>query len=167
MNIVTKGGTVHPLYAQMHKAEGDMVVSSLRVLLADVVTFYYTALGFHWNVKGPDFAQYHALFGDIYEDAEESIDPLAENILKMGANAPFRLTDFIGQRTLQDAPMADTPQAMASILLQMNEGLLVSIIRAFNMATAAGEQGIADFLAGRDDMHKKWSWQLRVSVGQQ
>lgn len=167
MDIVAKGGSVHPLSRQVNKAEGDMLVSALRVLLADVVTVYYTAQGFHWNVKGPDFAQYHALFSSIYEDTGDSIDPIAENILKLGANAPFRLTDFIALRTVQDVSAMDSPQAMATALLQQNEALLQTINRAFVVAIAADEQGIADFLAGRDDMHKKWSWQLRVSIGQQ
>jgi DNA-binding ferritin-like protein len=33
------------------------------------------------------------------------------------------------------------------------------------MATAAGEDGLADFLAGRMDAHRKHSWQLRATLG--
>lgn len=31
-------------------------------------------------------------------------------------------------------------------------------------ATDANEQGIANFLAERDDMHKKWRWQLEATT---
>jgi DNA-binding ferritin-like protein len=53
---------------------------------------------------------------------------------------------------------------MAKALLKVNEGVLVTIGKAFASATKANEQGIANFLAEREDMHKKWQWQLTAST---
>jgi starvation-inducible DNA-binding protein len=60
------------------------LTDSLKTVLSDAVTMYFTAHGFHWNVEGQDFSQYHDLFADIYEDVYSSIDPLAEDIRKLG-----------------------------------------------------------------------------------
>jgi len=38
-------------------------------------------------------------------------------------------------------------------------------MKAFSLATAMSEQGVANFLADRLDMHSKWQWQLRAIVG--
>lgn len=140
------------------------LTKALKVVLADSVTMYFVAHGYHWNVEGPDFSQYHSLFADIYEDVYSSIDPLAEDLRKLGEYAPFTLSKFIDLRTVESVEVAPNPKAMAKALLKVNEGVLVTIGKAFTAAVDANEQGIANFLAERDDMHKKWSWQLTAST---
>lgn len=136
----------------------------LKVLLADAFTMYLTAHGYHWNVEGPDFAQYHGLFSDIYEDVYGSIDPIAENIRKLDDYAPFTMSKFISLRTVENKEVATNPKAMAKALLDMNTKVIATINKAFKCAISCDEQGIANFLSERDDMHKKWAWQLRASV---
>ena len=58
-------------------------VDELNELLADVISFYFKAHSAHWNVMGPDFAEYHSLFESIYSDVYESVDPIAENVRKL------------------------------------------------------------------------------------
>ena len=53
---------------------------------------------------------------------------------------------------------------MAKELLRINDALIESIAKAQASATKANEQGIMNFLAERDDMHKKWRWQLTAST---
>ena len=140
------------------------LIESLKVCLSNAVTMSFVAKGYHWNVEGQDFSQYHALFDTIYEDVYDSIDPLAENIRKMDDYAPFTLSKFIDFRTVESKDVKPEPQAMAKALLTVNEGVLKALKEAFDDATDADEQGIADFLAGRIDMHQKWAWQLRAST---
>jgi len=140
------------------------LIKSLKVLVSDVVTFYFMAHGYHWNVEGSDFSQYHALFLEIYEDAYGSIDPIAENIRKLDDYAPFSLQKFLDLRTLDFKDVQPNPKAMAKSLLTANEALLKSLKKAFDEAQKQDEQGIMNFLADRIDNHNKWSWQLRAST---
>jgi starvation-inducible DNA-binding protein len=140
------------------------LVKSLKVLMSDVVTFYFMAHGYHWNVEGPDFNQYHSFFSDIYEDAYGSIDAIAENIRKLDDYAPFSLKKFAELTTVTFKDVEPTPKAMSKALLAANEEVLKTLNDAFKKASKADEQGIADFLSGRIDMHKKWAWQLRAST---
>ena len=140
------------------------LIDSLKVFLADAVTMKFTAHGYHWNVEGPDFSQYHELFGNIYEDVDGSIDPIAEDLRKLDEYAPFTLTDFIELRSVTSEEVTATPMDMAKALLKMNTEILKTIDKAFKLASKANEQGIANFLAERNDMHKKWHWQLSASV---
>jgi starvation-inducible DNA-binding protein len=140
------------------------LTNDLKTLLSDSVTMYFVAHGYHWNVEGPDFSQYHSLFADIYEDVYSSIDPIAEDLRKLDEYAPFTLSKFIDLRTVESVEVAPNPKAMAKALLKVNEGVLVTIGKAFASATKANEQGIVNFLAERDDMHKKWHWQLTAST---
>ena len=140
------------------------LTDSLKTVLSDAVTMYFTAHGFHWNVEGQDFSQYHDLFADIYEDVYSSIDPLAEDIRKLGEYAPFTLSKFIDLRTIEAKDVKPEPKAMAKELLRLNDGILESIADAQKEAGKDEEQGIMNFLAERDDMHKKWRWQLTAST---
>lgn len=140
------------------------LAKALKTLLADTVTFYFMAHGYHWNVEGPDFYQYHGLFSDIYEDVYGSIDPLAENLRKIGEYAPFDLSAYIDGRSLKFKSVKSDPKAMASALKDANDALLESIATAFAAADKANEEGIANFLAERDDVHKKWRWFLTAAT---
>ena len=140
------------------------LTDDLKTLMADSVTMYFVAHGYHWNVEGQDFSQYHSLFADIYKDVYSAIDPLAEDLRKLGEYAPFTLSKFIDLRTVESKEVDPTPKAMAKALLKVNEGVLKSISKAFESANKANEQGIANFLAEREDMHKKWQWQLTAST---
>lgn len=140
------------------------LTNSLKTLLSDSVTMYFVAHGFHWNVEGQDFSQYHSLFADIYEDVYSALDPLAEDIRKMGEYAPYTLSKFSDLRTVEPKDVKPEPKAMAKELLRINDALIESIATAQKEATKAEEQGIMNFLAERDDMHKKWRWQLTAST---
>lgn len=141
------------------------LVDSLASLLADVVAISFIAQGYHWNVKGSNFPQYHELFGEIYSDIYGSVDPLAENILKIGYDAPFTLSAFAAMSELAaSATMDNSCQAMAYDLYISNQVVTQKLKEAFAVADAANEQGVADFLAGRIDMHQKWGWQLKAST---
>jgi starvation-inducible DNA-binding protein len=142
----------------------ESLVKSLKVLVSDVVTFYFMAHGYHWNVEGSDFSQYHVLFSDIYEDAYGSIDPIAENIRKLDDYAPFSLQKFLDLRTLDFKDVQPNPKAMAKSLLTANEAVIKTLKKAFTEAEKAEEQGIMNFLADRIDHHQKWSWQLKSST---
>jgi starvation-inducible DNA-binding protein len=142
----------------------EALVKALKTAMADVITFYFMAHGYHWNVEGQDFSQYHGLFSDIYEDVYWSIDPLAENIRKLDDYAPFSLQKFIDLRTVEFKDVAPKPKEMANSLLKANETVLETLNDAFAKADKANQQGIANFLAERIDMHMKWAWQLRAST---
>jgi starvation-inducible DNA-binding protein len=136
----------------------------LKTLLSDVVTMSFVAQGYHWNVEGEDFHQYHALFGEIYGDVYGSIDPIAENIRKLDEYAPFTLSKFTDLRTVESVEVKPEPKAMAKALLKVNDGVIETINKAIASAEKENEQGIMDFLAGRDDVHKKWRWMLTAST---
>ena len=140
----------------------------LTELLADVFSFYLRAHGAHWNVKGSDFSEYHKLFNEIYEDVYGSVDPIAENLRKLGSLAPFTFPSLIALRTIEDAPTTlQDPMALAGDLLTVNDIVIDQISDAFDCATAYGQQGVANFLADRLDKHQFWKWQLTASLGQE
>jgi starvation-inducible DNA-binding protein len=153
-------------YAPTDTSGGKRVLAEkLSVILADVVAYRAIAQGYHWNVKGPEFTQFHKFFQKLYEDADSSVDPLAENIRKLGFDAPFTIEDFASLNCLEVAPAGSEPITMCERLYQINTHVRACLNAGFNIANDIGQQGIADFLAQRIDMHDKWLWQLGTITG--
>lgn len=146
------------------RIEKPSLVNALATVLGDAVVLSYKILGAHWNVVGPDFHQNHEFFQMLYEDVEGSIDPIAENIRKMGAPAPFRLSDLGALSRIKETTPPPDFMPLCVDILDANEIIIGDIAEAFSIANQLNEQGIANFLAERDDMHKKWRWQLSVSL---
>jgi starvation-inducible DNA-binding protein len=138
----------------------DELINALKSLLADTVTLKFKAHGYHWNVEGDDFPQYHEFFEEIYEDYDSAIDRFAELVRKLGDYAPFKLSRFVELASIPDTDVSSDPVVMAADLLIANDAVTEKIKDAFDLATSAREQGIANFLADRQDMHAKWHWQL-------
>ena len=57
------------------------VVKGLAQLLADYQVFYTNLRGLHWNVKGNRFFGLHAKYEELYNDAAEKVDEIAERLL--------------------------------------------------------------------------------------
>lgn len=159
----------------MTSEEGDTMADSTEApelqeelieLLADTITFYFKAHSAHWNVVGTDFAEYHELFSKIYEDVYSAVDPIAENIRKLGYKAPENLPQIIMLRTMDDSSDGSSDaRVLAMNLLEMNDALVESIAYTFQCANEYNQQGIANFLAERLDAHQMWKWQLSASLG--
>ena len=145
-------------------ADKAPLVGALYTLLSETTAFYLKAHGAHWNVVGENFSQYHELFEEIYGDVHASLDPIAESLRKLNSPAPAEIKDLAGM--VNSAPRAEDYEAesLAADLYAANEKLLENIMVAFKVASDANQQGIANFLAERQDMHQKWSWQLRASL---
>jgi starvation-inducible DNA-binding protein len=145
-------------------ADKAPLVGSLYTLLSQTTAFYLKAHGAHWNVTGEHFSAYHELFEEIYTDVHASLDPIAENLRKLNSPAPAELKDLAEMANETSRSEGYDAEALAADLYAANEKLIENIMVAFKAATDLNEQGTANFLAERQDKHKKWSWQLRASL---
>ena len=144
----------------------DELVQAMKKSLADTFAFYLKAQGFHWNVEGPNFPQYHALFDTIYNEVYGSIDQFAEEIRALDAYAPASFARFSELTSLQDEIQILNAQGMLAKLLADNDVVLASLEQAYELAEVAHNHGLSNFLAERQDAHKKHAWQLKATLKQ-
>ena len=145
----------------------EKLIAALKELLADTVALKFKAHGYHWNVEGDDFPQAHTFFEMIYNDYEEATDEFAENLRRLDTYAPFKLSRLTSLSTVSETDVTSEFEDMALDLLRSNDAVLAKLKDAFDLADAAREQGVANFLAERIDMHGKWHWQLSAVVKEQ
>jgi len=142
----------------------DKLVEAMKTLLANTFAFYVKAQGFHWNVEGPNFPQYHQLFGCIYTEVYGSIDKMAEEIRAMDSYVPAGLSKFDQISEISDETKIPSARGMLEKLVTDNELMLRSILTAYELAEANKIHGLSNFLAERQDAHKKHRWQLTATL---
>jgi starvation-inducible DNA-binding protein len=135
-----------------------------KIAFASEFSFYLLAHNFHWNVEGPDFLEYHDLFGKIYEEVYSSIDDFAEKIRSLDTYVPASYSRFSMLSKIEDETEILDKDSMVRELLLNNEKMLKILKVTYDVSEAAGEHGLSDFLAGRMDAHKKHGWMLRAST---
>ena len=146
------------------KSNQPPLVKELQQLLADVALFYHTVHEFHWNVTGLDFYEYHKLFDEIVSDVYDSIDPIAENIRKLGGYVKYNMSDLVKITNLNEVDeQTSDAKALTNYLIALNSNLINTLMKTFDLANKSNQQGIANFIAERIDMHQKWNWFLKAS----
>ena len=139
-----------------------MLTDDLKTLLATQYAFVIKAQQFHWNVEGPDFAQLHGFFGDLYNEVYDgSIDQTAEYIRTLKDYTPGSFERFTELSQIQGQVKIPRARLMIEELLSDNDKLINLLNDAFAAAEGENQQGIANFLAERIDAHGKHGWMLR------
>lgn len=144
----------------------EELIQSMKKALANTFAFYLKAHGFHWNIEGSNFPQYHSLFGTIYSEVQGSIDDFAEEIRKLGAYSPASFSRFSELSDIEDQIEILRPESMLNKLLTDSKLVLDSLEVAYEYAEANHEHATSNFLAERMGAHKKHEWQLRSTLKQ-
>jgi starvation-inducible DNA-binding protein len=138
----------------------EPLIERLKIVLSTAHSLYLKAHYFHWNVTGPDFAQYHDFLGKVYEQVFESLDEYGERIRILGAYAPGSLSRFGELTRIQDEDTIPAAFDMLYRLSEDNKILLVELEAACKYAEALGQRGTVNFLEGKIDEHEKLRWML-------
>jgi len=139
-----------------------MLADSLKTLLATEYAFSIKAQLFHWNVEGPDFAQLHEFFGNLYEEVyNNSIDKTAEYIRTLDEYAPGSFERFNELSLIPGQTKIPRARLMIEELLANNNTLIKLLNDCFAVAEQENNQGIANFIAERLDAQAKHGWMLK------
>ena len=137
---------------------------ALKTAFASEYAFALKAQNFHWNVEGASFPQLHELFDKIYTEVYGSIDTFAEQLRALQLYTPASLQKFSMLSVIEDENNILQERDMVSELYQDSEKMANIFKLTFTMAENAGDHGLSNFLADRQDAHKKHSWMLRATL---
>lgn len=146
----------------------DKTIARLSVLLADSVVLYVKTQGFHWNVIGPHFAEYHTMFQNQYTDLAAAIDEIAERIRSLGGFPPAGLAAFQQLSVLKDCAANNKPpsaEAMLKELLADHEKIAETAKTVLDVAEEAEDDVTVDLMTERRAIHGKTAWMLRATLG--
>lgn len=137
------------------------LVEALKKAQATTFALYLKAHNFHWNVEGPDFAQYHSFLGDFYGEVFGAVDTIAELIRTLDAYAPGSFSRFQQLSTIEDELTVPKGIVMIARLYSDNQRVLATLTDAYRMAESAGKLGVSNAIQDRITIHEKHGWMLR------
>lgn len=138
-----------------------MLVESLKTIYASMMVFSIKARGFHHNVEGPNFPQYHQFFDELYTEVYDNTDKCAELVRQLDSYSPGSMSRFLELSIITEQTKIPRAELMIAELYEDNEKIVGLLKESFTVAEEENEQGIADFIAGRIDAHGKHRWMLR------
>lgn len=136
----------------------QQLADNLKSLLAETFSLYLKSHHYHWNVMGPDFAQYHDFLGELYKEVHGAVDMIAESIRVLGELAPGNLGS-------QDVSTYTNPLMMVNDLMMDNEKVIASLNNSYKLAESMNRLGISNFLQDRLTAHEKHHWMLQAISG--
>jgi starvation-inducible DNA-binding protein len=142
----------------------EELIDAMKRYFATHFQYYTKAHGYHVNVVGPDFTQRHDLFGKVYEDAQDAIDHIAEQIRAIEGIAPFSLKRIQELGRIKDTSEAPADMKMVEELLADTQIVLDHLEECHDIAEEYKKYGLINFLEGRMDIHSKYMWQLRSTL---
>lgn len=142
----------------------DELIKAVKIAFASENIYYVKASSFHWNIEGSNFPQYHALLDTIYNEVYGARDDFAEHIRKLGAYALGSNSAFLKYSAIQESNEVPEPQAMLAELLADSEKIAKFMKIVFDLSEAGGEIGLSNFIAERQDAHRKHAWMLRSTL---
>jgi len=139
----------------------EQLIEQMKIILGTNFGLYFKAHTFHWNVEGPDFAQYHGFLGDFYESVFDQTDTIAEHIRALNSYAPTTLARMMELSKVNDIVAIPSPLIMMSELANDNDKYIIELRAGIALADAADEPAVGNFLQDILDAHQKHGWMLR------
>lgn len=140
--------------------KSQKVIELLNGLLANYQVYYQNVRGFHWNVRGNRFFVLHAKFEELYNDAVEKVDEIAERVLTLGG-VPLHSYDAYAKTASLKAVenVTDGDECLKHVL--ENISVLIRQEREIlAVAESAGDDGTQDLLTPYISQQEKLVWML-------
>lgn len=142
----------------------EKLIEAMKRLFATNYQYYVKAHGFHVNVVGPDFVQYHQLFSEVYELADEATDTIGEHIRVLQGIAPFSLKRIMELGDIKDSDKVPAALQMVKELLDDSQTVMNHYEEVHDMAVEYKQYGLINFIEGEMDSLGKIMWKLRSTT---
>jgi len=151
----------------LDEKEVKPVVDHLNDLLANYHIHYQKIRGCHWNIKGSNFFTLHVKFEEMYTNAVQTIDDLAERILTLGKPPYSTFGDYIKVSTIKEVnTIGQTDNYLVKALIDDMAILIEKEREILEISADAGDDGTNDMVNGFMQYKEKNTWMLRSFVNE-
>lgn len=152
------------LYQDTDTEKLALIVKGLNKVLASYHLHYQKMRNFHWNVYGEHFFELHRTFEELYDDAKEKIDALAERILTLGHNPVSNFSEYLYISDIKEVKGVLPADAMAEETLSDFTILVRNLNECLEDADDADDEGTVDLLSDYIKQTEKKHWMFRAFI---
>ena len=144
----------------------ENVINVLNKQVANWTVAFTKLHNFHWYVKGPNFFSLHTKFEELYDEASQYVDDLAERILAIGGNPVGTLKESLELSIIEEAGKDYTAEQMVSELSKDFTNVSKQLEEAIEVASKAEDDVTEDMFIGMQTNIEKHNWMLKSYLGQ-
>ncbi|GAB7086470.1 Dps family protein [Marinifilum fragile] len=148
--------------ATVELTANEREVEQLQILLANYQLYYQNLRNFHWNVRGRAFFELHAKFEELYTDASDKVDEIAERILTLDGHPLGNYSDYVAISSIQEANSNTSGEEMVQQVVDSHEVLIEKVRNVIAEANENEDEGTLDILPAYISYLEKISWMLKA-----
>ncbi len=141
------------------------LIKQLNRELANRSLLYTKLHNYHWNIKGEHFFTLHTKFEELYTEAAETIDTIAERILAIEGEPVATLREQLNLATVQEASGGEDAQQMVTIIANDFDTLNTEADKVIKLAEEAEDAVTADLFTQYKEGLQKHIWMLNAFLG--
>lgn len=138
--------------------KSEALAKELNVLLANYELYYQNTRGLHWNIKGKHFFELHVKFEEIYTDAQEKIDLIAERILTLGFTPLHTFSDYIKQSGIKEGRNISEAKPAVELIVNSLQTIILLERKILQIAEALNDEGTITLLTDFITQQEKEIW---------
>jgi starvation-inducible DNA-binding protein len=147
-------------YLGLNEEKTRKTVKTLNRLLANYQVYYQNLRNFHWNIVGENFFDLHDKFEELYVDAREKVDEIAERILVLRHRPMSQMSAYLKYAEVAEAEIGLDDHAMVDEILENHRILIQNMRMVLESSGDSGDEGTIDMIAGFLENLEKKSWML-------
>lgn len=147
-------------YIKLNEKEVSSVVASLQQLLADFQVYYTNLRGFHWNIKGHGFFVLHSKFEELYNDAAEKVDELAERVLMLGGTPANKFSEYLKVAKVKEVDGVSNADEALNNILETYSYLIAEERKLLSLASEVNDEVTVALMSDYIKEQEKMVWML-------
>jgi starvation-inducible DNA-binding protein len=136
------------------------IVQPMNILLANYHIHYQKMRNFHWNVTGKDFFELHEKFEEMYNEAKQNIDLIAERIRVFGQTPVSTLYEYLEMSELKEVGTEIRSDQMVEETMRDLQTLLSLMVDVTDSAINMGDVGTEHMMNAMIFKTEKTHWML-------
>jgi len=146
------------------QVKNENLIVKLNTLLADYQIYYQNLRGLHWNVKGSMFFALHEKYEELYNEAAETVDEIAERILMAGGSPLHTFGQYLKAAKLEAAENISDGKAGLGVVLANSNYLLGSFKEILELAGKEGDEGTVAMMSELISGTEKRIWMVSATL---
>ena len=149
-------------YIQLDEKKVENVINGLQQLLSDFQIYYTNLRSFHLNIKGHSFFMLHSKFEEMYNDAAETVDELAERILMLGGIPNHRYSDYLKISRIKESKYIDNADKALTNIEETFRHFISEERKLLSVASEASDEVTVSMMSDLLKKQEKMIWMIRA-----
>lgn len=146
--------------------EAQQVVNHFKWVVSQLSDLLSESAWISWNVRGNRFFVLHAKFEELYNDAIEKVDEIAERILTLGGVPLHSYAAYTKVATLKAKENVTDGDACLRAVVEDVQVLLKQEREILSVAAEIGDDGTQDVFSSYVSSQEKLLWMLSAYLNQ-